>query len=79
MGRQDVFELLKKNKTKWLDCKDIRDLTGLNVNSVSRSLRNMVKANDPIKVKKAESRGSSGIRFNRKVYKYEDAIDKLMK
>jgi len=79
MGRQDIFELLKNNKTKWLDCKDIRDLTGLNVNSVNRSIRNMVKANDPIKIKKAEAKGKTGISYNRKLYKYEDAIDKLMK
>ncbi len=78
MGRQDVFEILKNNKGIWLDSRKISELTGLNVGNVNRSLNNMRKAKDPVKVKNT-SKKKKGITYRKNVYKYEDAIDNLLK
>jgi hypothetical protein len=46
MGQQEIINILKKNKNKWLSSKEIRKLTNLRSSGVNYSLNSMLKFNE---------------------------------
>jgi len=46
MGQQEIINILKKNKNKWLSSKEIRKLTNLRSSGVNYSLKSMLKFNE---------------------------------
>lgn len=45
MGQQEVYDFLKKNKSKWFTSKDISEALGVSIGSVTMSLKKLRKTN----------------------------------
>ena len=41
MGQQEIYDLLKENKTKWLNSKEITEILDISIGSVTNSLRKL--------------------------------------